>query len=322
MTSHTRIFLWTTILVIVGAVVAALFVYREQIATFTLSPGTRAKTPQIKVVASVPNDISRKRLSEISAANGESILFEVHYWAPQTTTTVPGKITLAINDSLFDEITPSAGGKINDQNEIQWNIPTAKNNTFGKVTVTAKLSLPPNGQFTNPFDMAGKYCPSTTNCVNGNVRVTALTAPYNPGPLTMEVKTEVVGGGAVKPGKTVRYTLTFKNTSQSPLTLSGGSLFPSQLTPTLAQQPNTGIAYFEGQQFVFDGLVVPLSNAGRPGVQILQVDGIVKSDVLKGEIMSNEFGAVAVNASGAQAALVRRGTIIKGNFILIEIGAQ
>jgi hypothetical protein len=322
MTSHTRIFLWTTILVIVGAVVAALFVYREQIATFTLSPGTRAKTAQVKVVASVPNDLTRKRLSEISAANGESIFFEIHYWAPQTTTTVPGKITFAINDSLFDDIKPSAGGKINSQGQIEWSIPTSKNNTFGKVTVTAKLSLPPNGQFTNPFDMASSYCPANLSCVNGNVRVTALTAPYNPGPLTMEVKTEVLGGGALKPGKTVRYTLTFRNTSQSSLTLSGGSLFPSQLTPTLAQQPNTGIAYFEGQQFIFDGLVVPLSNAGRPGVQILQVDGIVKADALKGEIMSNEFGALGVDVAGTQAALVRRGTIIKGNFILIEIGAQ
>ncbi len=319
MTSSKRLLGWILIgsALIIGA--TAAIVYRDDVSTFIVAGGD-ARPESLVFIARVENDDTQRAVTDFTTAPGQQVTYSAHFFTPRTKATFRGNVIIDVNEAYLSKITSVTKGCKYDGDKIS--CPLNGNVTFGRFSFTGttqfssaaatgggrQLSDAPT-RVGNQFVVEAEFCLDRGQCLAKAVKGSVLQQ-IRARDLGMSLKASVQGGGTAKAGSTLIYDLTLTNSSAQPITVSGNAQWPTLLAPSVVTQPSSGTIFFEGKKMQMGDVKIPAN-----GTVTAKLSAVV-GKIQKGQPQYVELIAEATNGDA-----VRTGSNIKGNFILIEIGA-
>jgi len=342
MRSQLKLFIWILVVAVVGTSIVAAFVFSEQLTTFiaklgrnqpkvieqqpkprpiSVNPIAASQDYGLEITATASTDASQKAITELSLLRGQEVQFDIHYYW-DSAVSQGAIVTIDVDEAYLDNIHAVNDPGVYDKDVITWQLPGKINKSnFGHLRFKANLrkDIPepaisrgtPGNIKELAFDTKVVLCPlgEQALCLDKVAHIAVASKGPVAHQLTATIETTVEGGGAVKPGKSVDYKFMLKNNSKKEMDVTGATTFPSLLTPTLRNQPSSGVIYFEGKQMVLDGLKI------KPGKSVEFHVFAHVGPAAKGQPMYLEF--TANDNNGASEA--RTGSLIKGNFFLVTI---
>lgn len=329
MTSQRQVLGWVLIgaALIVGTVAAV--VYRDQISTFIVrdAPSAPSDVPAggagtgaeaLVFLARVEGDETQRAVTDFTTAPGTQVTYSAHFFTPRTKDTFRGNVVIDVNEFYLTNITGISKGGTYDGDKITW--PVNGKATFGRFSFTGTTQFSTaaaantritsdDSKVSNKFTVQADFCLDRGVCQPASVQGTLLQA-FRARALGASLSASVQGGGTAKAGKTLIYDLILTNASRQPITVSGSASWPQLLAPSVVTQPSSGTISFQGKKMNLSGVTIPAN-----GTITAQLSAVV-GKIQKGQPQHVELILTASNGDS-----VRTGSNIKGNFILVEIGA-